>query len=253
MEAVIRVNERQRERMVDKIVAALDGDVRGKTIGMLGLSFKPETDDMREAPSIDIVAGLEAQGASVRAFDPVANEAARKLMPNATLCDDAYEACEEADVLVLMTEWNQFRMLDLERVKSVLTAPIVVDLRNVYEPKSHARGGLPLRLCGALSPPRRTTRRGSIRWTSVERVSRRRPACGSGVEPAGWLRALCAARMGRQRQARARACACPDSTSSGAFGARDSPSPGYFLSGAPRAVGDGVGRRLSACKETVEA
>jgi UDPglucose 6-dehydrogenase len=141
VETVIRVNERQRERMVDKIVAALDGDVHGKTIGMLGLSFKPETDDMREAPSIDIVAGLEAQGASVRAFDPVANDAARKLMPNATLCEDAYEACEEADVLVLMTEWNQFRMLDLERIKSLLTAPVVVDLRNVYEPERMREAG----------------------------------------------------------------------------------------------------------------
>jgi UDPglucose 6-dehydrogenase len=141
VETVIRVNERQRERMVDKIVAALDGDVSGKTIGMLGLSFKPETDDMREAPSIDIVAGLEAQGASVRAFDPVANDAARKLIPNATLCEDAYEACEEADVLVLMTEWNQFRMLDLERIKSLLSAPVVVDLRNVYEPERMREAG----------------------------------------------------------------------------------------------------------------
>jgi UDPglucose 6-dehydrogenase len=108
---------------------------------MLGLSFKPETDDMREAPSIDIVAGLEAQGASVRAFDPVANDAARKLIPNATLCEDAYEACEEADVLVLMTEWNQFRMLDLERIKSLLSAPVVVDLRNVYEPERMREAG----------------------------------------------------------------------------------------------------------------
>ena len=141
VETVIRVNERQRERMVDKIVAALDGDLRGKTIGMLGLSFKPETDDMREAPSVDIVAGLEAQGASVRAFDPVANEAARKLMPNVTLCEDAYEACEEADALVLMTEWNQFRMLDLERIKSLLSAPVVVDLRNVYEPERMREAG----------------------------------------------------------------------------------------------------------------
>jgi UDPglucose 6-dehydrogenase len=141
VETVIRVNERQRLRMVDKIVTALGGDVSGKTIGMLGLSFKPETDDMRESPSIDIVAGLEAQGASVRAFDPVANEAARKLMPNVTLCEDAYEACEEADVLVLMTEWNQFRMLDLERIKSVLTAPVVVDLRNVYEPARMREAG----------------------------------------------------------------------------------------------------------------
>jgi UDPglucose 6-dehydrogenase len=108
---------------------------------MLGLSFKPETDDMREAPAIDIVAGLEGRGASVRAFDPVAMEAARKTMPNVTMCDDAYEACEEADVVVLMTEWNQFRMLDFERMKSVLAAPVVVDLRNVYEPHRMREAG----------------------------------------------------------------------------------------------------------------
>jgi UDPglucose 6-dehydrogenase len=141
VETVIRVNDRQRERMVDKIAGALDGELQGKTIGMLGLSFKPETDDMREAPAIDIVAGLEARGASVRAFDPVAMEAARKTMPNVTMCDDAYEACEEADVVVLMTEWNQFRMLDFERMKSVLAAPVVVDLRNVYEPHRMREAG----------------------------------------------------------------------------------------------------------------
>jgi UDPglucose 6-dehydrogenase len=141
VETVIRVNDRQRERMVDKIAGALDGDLQGKTIGMLGLSFKPETDDMREAPAIDIVAGLEARGASVRAFDPVAMEAARKTMSNVTMCDDAYEACEEADVVVLMTEWNQFRMLDFERMKSVLAAPVVVDLRNVYEPDRMREAG----------------------------------------------------------------------------------------------------------------
>jgi UDPglucose 6-dehydrogenase len=141
VETVIRVNDRQRERMVDKIAGALDGELQGKTIGMLGLSFKPETDDMREAPAIDIVAGLEGRGASVRAFDPVAMEAARKTMPNVTMCDDAYEACEEADVVVLMTEWNQFRMLDFERMKSVLAAPVVVDLRNVYEPHRMREAG----------------------------------------------------------------------------------------------------------------
>jgi UDPglucose 6-dehydrogenase len=134
VEAVIRVNERQRQRMVDKVVQALGGEARGKTVGMLGLSFKPETDDMRDAPALDIVAALEQQGAVVRAYDPVAMEAARKLLPNVTLCEDAYEACEDADALVIVTEWNQFRMLDLERVKSLLREPVVVDLRNVYDP-----------------------------------------------------------------------------------------------------------------------
>jgi UDPglucose 6-dehydrogenase len=134
VEATIEVNERQRLRMLDKIVTALDGDVQGKTVGVLGLSFKPETDDMRDAPSVDILAGLEERGARVRAFDPVAMPAAEKLMPTVTMCEDSYEACEGADGLVIMTEWNQFRMLDLERIKSLMRAPVVVDLRNVYEP-----------------------------------------------------------------------------------------------------------------------
>jgi UDPglucose 6-dehydrogenase len=134
VEAVIRVNEEQRKRMVDKILAALGGEAKGKTVAMLGLSFKPETDDMRDSPSLDIVAGLEAQGATVRAFDPASMDHAKKLLPGVELCEDAYEACEGADVLVIMTEWNQFRMLDLERVKGSLQSPVIVDLRNVYEP-----------------------------------------------------------------------------------------------------------------------
>jgi UDPglucose 6-dehydrogenase len=134
VEAVIEVNERQRRRMLDKIVEALGGDARDRTVSVLGLSFKPETDDIRDAPSVDIIAGLEERGASVRAFDPVAMPEAEKLMPSVTMCQDSYEACEGADALVIMTEWNQFRMLDLERIKSLMRAPVVVDLRNVYEP-----------------------------------------------------------------------------------------------------------------------
>jgi UDPglucose 6-dehydrogenase len=134
VEAVIEVNTRQRRRMLDKILTALGGDVSGKTVAVLGLSFKPETDDMRDAPSVDIIAGLEERGASVRAFDPVAMPQAEKLMPSVTMCEDSYEACEGADALVIMTEWNQFRMLDLERIRSLLRAPVVVDLRNVYDP-----------------------------------------------------------------------------------------------------------------------
>jgi UDPglucose 6-dehydrogenase len=134
VEAVIEVNTRQRRRMLDKILTALGGDVSGKTVAVLGLSFKPETDDMRDAPSVDIIAGLEEREVSVRAFDPVAMPQAGKLMPSVTMCEDSYEACEGADALVIMTEWNQFRMLDLERIRSLLRAPVVVDLRNVYEP-----------------------------------------------------------------------------------------------------------------------
>jgi UDPglucose 6-dehydrogenase len=134
VEAVIRVNERQRERMVRKIIDALGGKATGKTVGVLGLSFKPETDDMRDAPSVDIIAGLVAAGAEVRAYDPAAMAHAARRVPEIKLCENAYEACEGADALVIVTEWNQFRMLDLDRVRKLLKQPVVVDLRNVYEP-----------------------------------------------------------------------------------------------------------------------
>ena len=141
VEAVIRVNEQQRERMVEKITRALGGDASGKTIAVLGLSFKPETDDMRDAPSVDILQKLQQRGASIRAFDPVAMANAARELPDITLCKNEYEACENADALVLMTEWNQFRMLDLERVRALLREPVVVDLRNVYDPVSMRRAG----------------------------------------------------------------------------------------------------------------
>jgi UDPglucose 6-dehydrogenase len=141
VEAVIRVNDRQRERMVEKIVRAVGGDVRGKTIGVLGLSFKPETDDMRDAPSLDIIRALRAGGCTVRAFDPVAMPNAARELAEVTFCKDAYEPCENADALVLVTEWNQFRMLDLDRVKKLLREPLVIDLRNVYDPAAMRRAG----------------------------------------------------------------------------------------------------------------
>jgi UDPglucose 6-dehydrogenase len=106
IESVIRVNENQRERMVDKVVDALDGDIDGRTIGILGLSFKPETDDMRDAPALDIMRGLEKKGAQIRAYDPQAMGEASKLLPDLVTCDNAYEACRGADALVLVTEWN---------------------------------------------------------------------------------------------------------------------------------------------------
>jgi UDPglucose 6-dehydrogenase len=133
-EAVIQVNERQRQRMVEKILRLLGGDLRGKTVGVLGLSFKPETDDMRDAPSIDIVQGLIERGAEVRAFDPVAMTEAARVLPAVKMCQDAYAAGEGADALVLVTEWNQFRMLDLSRMKELMRSPVIVDLRNVYDP-----------------------------------------------------------------------------------------------------------------------
>lgn len=141
VETVIRVNERQRERMVEKILGALDGEAHGKTVGILGLSFKPETDDMRDAPSIDIIQGLLAAGAAVRAYDPAAMPNAAQCLPDITLCKSAYDTCEGADALVIVTEWNQFRMLDLERIRKRLRQPLVVDLRNVYEPEPMRAAG----------------------------------------------------------------------------------------------------------------
>jgi UDPglucose 6-dehydrogenase len=141
VEAVVRVNARQRERMVDKIVEALAGDLRDRTIGVLGLSFKPETDDMREAPAVDIIQALLERGAHVRAYDPQAMPHAAKLLPAIVPCQDAYEACDGSDALVIITEWNQFRMLDLNRAKELLRQPVIVDLRNIYEPASMRAAG----------------------------------------------------------------------------------------------------------------
>ena len=111
-----------------------DGDISGKTIGVLGLSFKPETDDIREAPAIDIIQALVSKGAQIRTFDPVAMDNCKKLFPDLTYCNDPYHVSEGSDVLVLITEWNQFRILDLEHIKTLLKAPNIVDLRNIYEP-----------------------------------------------------------------------------------------------------------------------
>jgi UDPglucose 6-dehydrogenase len=132
--AVLEVNARQRVLMVDKIRRAA-GDLDGKSIGFLGLAFKPNTDDMRDSPTIAIIEALQAEGATIRAHDPAAMDNARQVFTAIDYCDDAYQVAEGADVLVVATEWNQFRNLDLERLKNAMTAPVVVDLRNVYDPK----------------------------------------------------------------------------------------------------------------------
>ena len=135
VEAVIRANDTQRERMIEKVADVLEGNVSGRIVGVLGISFKPETDDIREAPAVDIIRGLQERGASVQAFDPQAMRTAADQLPGVDMCGDAYEACRGAHVLVLATEWNQFRMLDLDRVKELLAAPLIVDLRNIYDPE----------------------------------------------------------------------------------------------------------------------
>jgi UDPglucose 6-dehydrogenase len=134
IEAVLRVNDSIKERMVAKTVEALEGDPRGKTVAVLGLAFKPETDDMRDSPTIPLINGLQKLGVKVRAYDPEAMENAKKIFDGVTYCSDAYETAEGADALVIATEWNEFRALKLERIKKLLRAPLIIDLRNVYDP-----------------------------------------------------------------------------------------------------------------------
>ena len=142
VETVVRVNEARKARMADKIIAACGGTVAGKTIAVLGLTFKPNTDDMRDSPSLAILPRLATAGAAIRAFDPAGIDEARNLMPDLVYCDDAYEAAEGADALVLLTEWNEFRALDLPRIGRMLAEPLVIDLRNIYQPAEMAAAGL---------------------------------------------------------------------------------------------------------------
>jgi UDPglucose 6-dehydrogenase len=133
LDSVIQANEIQKQRMVDKIKGMV-GDLRGRKIGILGLSFKPNTNDIREASSIAIIQGLIQMGAKVKVFDPAAMEEAKAVLSGVEYGQDAYDVASEADALVLVTEWNQFRRLDLLRIKALLKEPIFIDLRNVYDP-----------------------------------------------------------------------------------------------------------------------
>ncbi len=134
LEAVVSVNEIRKRAMARKIVAALGGNVRGKRIALLGLTFKPNTDDMREAPSIPLVTALLDLGAVVHAFDPVGMDQAKREMPELEYCNDAYACAAGADALVIVTEWEQFRALDLPKLKTIMKQPVIIDLRNIYRP-----------------------------------------------------------------------------------------------------------------------
>ncbi|MDV6330989.1 UDP-glucose/GDP-mannose dehydrogenase family protein [Asticcacaulis sp. 201] len=141
IETTVAVNDARKSKMTDKIVKALGGDVKGKTVSILGLTFKPETDDMRDSPSITIVSELTEAGATVRAFDPEGMEQAKSVLPPITYCEGAYDAVTGADAVVIVTEWNEFRGLDLKRVRSLVRTPVLVDLRNVYRKEEVARHG----------------------------------------------------------------------------------------------------------------
>ena len=141
IDTVVEVNAARKKAMAAKIITAMGGDVQGKTIGVLGLAFKPNTDDMRDAPSLDIIPALIAAGATVKAYDPEAMQEASHLIDGITYVDNPYAALEAADAMVIITEWDQFRALDLGRVKETLNSPVVIDLRNIYAPEDMAKRG----------------------------------------------------------------------------------------------------------------
>ena len=141
VETVVAVNDARKERMADRIIEACDGTVIDKTIAVLGLTFKPNTDDMRESPSLDIVPALIRAGADVRVFDPKGMEEAKPLLNGVIWCKDAYDAMRDADAVTIVTEWNEFRALDLERTKKLLKRPVMIDLRNIYEPDDMKAAG----------------------------------------------------------------------------------------------------------------
>ncbi len=141
VEAVVAVNDARKRAMARKVAAALGGELRGKTIAVLGLTFKPNTDDMRESPSIPLITALQDMGAKVRAYDPTGMEQARPLMSNVAFCKDAYDCAADASALVIVTEWEQFRALDFARLKKVMQRPMLVDLRNIYRPEEVTRHG----------------------------------------------------------------------------------------------------------------
>ena len=148
VETAAAVNEDRKRAMAARVLEALGGDAAGRTVAVLGLAFKPNTDDMREAPSLELVPALQAAGAAVRAYDPQAMESAGPLLPGVTWCADAYEAAAGADCAVLLTEWNEFRGVDLDRLRSVMAAPVLLDLRNVYKPAEMAAAGFAYRGIG---------------------------------------------------------------------------------------------------------
>lgn len=141
VDTVVDVNAARKKAMADKIIKAMGGDVTGKMIGVLGLAFKPNTDDMRDAPSLDILPALVKAGAKVKAYDPESMEEAAKMIKGIEFASGPFEAIEGADAMVIITEWDQFRALDLDRAKEALSGNVVVDLRNVYSPEEMARRG----------------------------------------------------------------------------------------------------------------
>ena len=141
VEAVLAVNDARKRAMARKVAAVFGGNLRNRTIGVLGLAFKPNTDDMREAPSIPLITALQDLGAKVQAYDPVSMEQAKLELPDVIYCDSPYSCAAKADALVIVTEWEQFRALDMGRLKKEMAQPVIVDLRNVYRPDEMVKYG----------------------------------------------------------------------------------------------------------------
>ena len=148
IETTVAVNDARKKAMAARVIASLGGEAKNKTVGILGLTFKPNTDDMRDAPSLDIVPELVNAGAKVQAFDPEGMKEAQKQLSGIDYCDGPYQAVTGADVVVILTEWDQFRALDLDRIKLLMNAPVMVDLRNVYDPDAMAARGFDYRGIG---------------------------------------------------------------------------------------------------------
>jgi UDPglucose 6-dehydrogenase len=169
VETVMDINAGRKKQMAEKVIRHCGGSVEGATIAVLGLTFKPNTDDMREAPSLDLIPALQEAGARIRVFDPAGMEAARALLNGVVWCDDAYQAMEDADALVIVTEWNEFRALDLERVKETLKTPRLIDLRNIYNPAEMAAAGFRYSSVGRPSPDFEPLNQETVEWARDSR------------------------------------------------------------------------------------
>jgi UDPglucose 6-dehydrogenase len=152
IETVVAVNDQRKRAMARKVADALGGQLRDRTISILGLTFKPNTDDMREAPSIPLITALNDMGAKVRVYDPVGMEQAKKVIENVTYCENAYDCAKGGDALVIVTEWEQFRALDLKRLKGAMARPVMVDLRNAYNAAQVKQAGFTYHGIGRSNP-----------------------------------------------------------------------------------------------------
>ena len=164
IEAVATVNDTRKRAMARKVSAIFSGALRGKTVAVLGLTFKPNTDDVREAPSLALITALQDMGARVRAFDPAGMNQAQSLLKNVIYCDDAYDCADAADALVIATEWEQFRALDLDRLRDLMACPVVVDLRNIYRAEDMNRLGFAYACVGRPATAPAFTEDASLDW-----------------------------------------------------------------------------------------